>query len=151
MFCFFKQKTAYEMRISDWSSDVCSSDLYVAHACVFAAQTLAGHLQVSNDKNNTWTRIQAADAQSRSQMKLKSISRRVYRAILAVSLVSMAAMIMTVLLVNEDLEHTMLDVEFAQERDFILANYTGEDVLVWDTPNLAVVLIHTVKPRPAVQ
>src|SRR3546814_9713047 len=27
---FFKQKTAYEMRISDWSSDVCSSDLLVA-------------------------------------------------------------------------------------------------------------------------
>src|SRR3546814_3090297 len=26
-FLFFKQKTAYEMRISDWSSDVCSSDL----------------------------------------------------------------------------------------------------------------------------
>src|SRR3546814_8448480 len=26
MFFFFKQKTAYEMRISDWSSDVCSSD-----------------------------------------------------------------------------------------------------------------------------
>src|SRR3546814_854136 len=29
-FFFFKQKTAYEMRISDWSSDVCSSDL-LAH------------------------------------------------------------------------------------------------------------------------
>src|SRR3546814_13542323 len=29
MFFFFKQKTAYEMRISDWSSDVCSSDLQV--------------------------------------------------------------------------------------------------------------------------
>src|SRR3546814_15959392 len=28
---FFKQKTAYEMRISDWSSDVCSSDLVDAH------------------------------------------------------------------------------------------------------------------------
>src|SRR3546814_8456644 len=27
MFFFFKQKTAYEMRISDWSADVCSSDL----------------------------------------------------------------------------------------------------------------------------
>src|SRR3546814_16395299 len=27
-FFFFKQKTAYEMRISDWSSDVCSSDLW---------------------------------------------------------------------------------------------------------------------------
>src|SRR3546814_14676704 len=39
VFFFFKQKTAYEMRISDWSSDVCSSDVgrardadtYVAH------------------------------------------------------------------------------------------------------------------------
>src|SRR3546814_13333947 len=29
-FFFFKQKTAYEMRISDWSSDVCSSDLHDA-------------------------------------------------------------------------------------------------------------------------
>src|SRR3546814_3314872 len=37
-FFFFKQKTAYEMRISDWSSDVCSSDLVndpqSARACV---------------------------------------------------------------------------------------------------------------------
>src|SRR3546814_7518867 len=35
LFVFFKQKTAYEMRISDWSSDVCSSDLHAAcgHAC----------------------------------------------------------------------------------------------------------------------
>src|SRR3546814_11452886 len=32
---FFKQKTAYEMRISDWSSDVCSSDL-PAETCVLA-------------------------------------------------------------------------------------------------------------------
>src|SRR3546814_3410880 len=30
VFFFFKQKTAYEMRISDWSSDVCSSDLIEA-------------------------------------------------------------------------------------------------------------------------
>src|SRR3546814_4800290 len=32
VFFLFKQKTAYEMRISDWSSDVCSSDLLVGHA-----------------------------------------------------------------------------------------------------------------------
>src|SRR3546814_4540837 len=31
-FFFFKQKTAYEMRISDWSSDVCSSDLSLRRA-----------------------------------------------------------------------------------------------------------------------
>src|SRR3546814_3297399 len=29
VFFFFKQKTAYELRISDWSSDVCSSDLFI--------------------------------------------------------------------------------------------------------------------------
>src|SRR3546814_3444903 len=32
VFFFFKQKTAYEMRISDWSSDVCSSDLMMHEA-----------------------------------------------------------------------------------------------------------------------
>src|SRR3546814_8145276 len=32
VFFFFKQKTAYEMRISDWSSDVCSSDLDIGAA-----------------------------------------------------------------------------------------------------------------------
>src|SRR3546814_9061429 len=31
VFFFSKQKTAYEMRISDWSSDVCSSDLWVTY------------------------------------------------------------------------------------------------------------------------
>src|SRR3546814_10742702 len=37
-FFFFKQKTAYELRISDWSSDVCSSDLHILAEviCVFA-------------------------------------------------------------------------------------------------------------------
>src|SRR3546814_20764052 len=30
LFFFFKQKTAYDMRISDWSSDVCSSDLIIS-------------------------------------------------------------------------------------------------------------------------
>src|SRR3546814_1752726 len=34
VFFFFKQKTAYEMRISDWSSDVCSSDLFQAAEAV---------------------------------------------------------------------------------------------------------------------
>src|SRR3546814_2383028 len=34
-FFFFKQKTAYEMRISDWSSDVCSSDLWWYSRVVF--------------------------------------------------------------------------------------------------------------------
>src|SRR3546814_5956947 len=64
MFFFVKQKTAYEMRISDWSSDVCSSDLHgrpraVVHA-VFEQQGGAlgaqhaignlGHFQVRRDR-----------------------------------------------------------------------------------------------------
>src|SRR3546814_3757564 len=42
IFFFFKQKTAYEMRISDWSSDVCSSDLftYVTYGVLPWAPTL---------------------------------------------------------------------------------------------------------------
>src|SRR3546814_2558488 len=52
MFFFFKQKTAYEMRISDWSSDVCSSDLTggmpmntEVHS---AGYTLKGDIMLSN-------------------------------------------------------------------------------------------------------
>src|SRR3546814_10254630 len=42
MFLFFKQKTAYEMRISDWSSDVCSSDLNgVGHRIAVEADSSA--------------------------------------------------------------------------------------------------------------
>src|SRR3546814_6807520 len=41
-FFFFKQKTAYEMRISDWSSDVCSSDLLHADADVAGAAGRGG-------------------------------------------------------------------------------------------------------------
>src|SRR3546814_6027629 len=36
--CFVKHKTAYEMRISDWSSDVCSSDLSTIHGNTLAIE-----------------------------------------------------------------------------------------------------------------
>src|SRR3546814_5223854 len=39
---FFKQKTAYEMRISDWSSDVCSSDLLDHRFVWWYEESLAG-------------------------------------------------------------------------------------------------------------
>src|SRR3546814_12455333 len=49
LFFFFKQKTAYEMRISDWSSDVCSSDLMKVASdcpspCVLALAPACRHL-----------------------------------------------------------------------------------------------------------
>src|SRR3546814_6944291 len=44
-FFFFKQKTAYEMRISDWSSDVCSSDLdvIIAFEAILRQDPAAAH------------------------------------------------------------------------------------------------------------
>src|SRR3546814_6658286 len=46
-FFFFKQKTAYEMRISDWSSDVCSSDL---GSC--RARAPAAHVRLDTERTS---------------------------------------------------------------------------------------------------
>src|SRR3546814_9343747 len=51
VFFFFKQKTAYELRISDWSSDVCSSDLVKEHS-----QALACALDTHFQRRDTHTR-----------------------------------------------------------------------------------------------
>src|SRR3546814_234116 len=47
VFFFFKQKTAYEMRISDWSSDVCSSDLLSRHRRHYPQGQLSPQLPAS--------------------------------------------------------------------------------------------------------
>src|SRR3546814_6374147 len=50
-FFFFKQKTAYEMRISDWSSDVCSSDLHperTGFAHLFEHLMFGGSVNIAN-------------------------------------------------------------------------------------------------------
>src|SRR3546814_2188756 len=46
-FFFFKQKTAYEMRISDWSSDVCSSDLFDGGECRQRGMSYGAPLRVT--------------------------------------------------------------------------------------------------------
>src|SRR3546814_13490637 len=48
-FFFFKQKTAYEMRISDWSSDVCSSDLHAREHALGGAQLDPGGREAAGD------------------------------------------------------------------------------------------------------
>src|SRR3546814_2626789 len=48
VFCF-KQKTAYEMRISDWSSDVCSSDLFAVPAVEAAGVLLLPQMLAARD------------------------------------------------------------------------------------------------------
>src|SRR3546814_3471276 len=57
-FFFFKQKTAYEMRISDWSSDVCSSDLGLKE--VFPSRRPDGSDDKSFPSGHTSTSFAAA-------------------------------------------------------------------------------------------
>src|SRR3546814_9434521 len=61
MFFFFKQKTAYEMRISDWSSDVCSSDL-IGHAQYREVQNRVGPTSARSIRRRS-TLVFAATAQ----------------------------------------------------------------------------------------
>src|SRR3546814_1192080 len=49
LFFFFKQKTAYEMRISDWSSDMCSSDL--EHIAFIEEAALAPDPQIAAERH----------------------------------------------------------------------------------------------------
>src|SRR3546814_6590245 len=51
LFFFFKQKTAYEMRISDWSSDVCSSDLAFLSGTFYSVERLPAGWRLIADLN----------------------------------------------------------------------------------------------------
>src|SRR3546814_19707030 len=61
MLFFFKQKTAYEMRISDWSSDVCSSDLWSTTAIDISESRLA-RLRDNLARTHLAAEVVAADA-----------------------------------------------------------------------------------------
>src|SRR3546814_5175158 len=78
VFFFFKQKTAYEMRISDWSSDVCSSDL---PGCSRAARPPArsihaecGECRSGREAHRDWTRM---PRDPRAGLQQRSEERRV--------------------------------------------------------------------------
>ena len=51
---FFKQKTAYEMSLCDWSSDVCSSDL-----TLILPDSWKGRYEVEKDEGESWCRVYA--------------------------------------------------------------------------------------------
>src|SRR3546814_1148799 len=92
VFVFFKQKTAYEMRISDWSSDVCSSDLHErvhgalgSLAAIFASEPLQCERGCSDDRYDfSATRIDDhnfVDPEARSEehtSELQSLMRISY-------------------------------------------------------------------------
>src|SRR3546814_6937464 len=65
----FKLKTAYEMRISDWSSDVCSSDLRQEQECLPDADIVQGHRAAtrSQGRGAAPARADAPELHGRSQ------------------------------------------------------------------------------------
>src|SRR3546814_8788382 len=89
MFFFFKQKTAYEMRISDWSSDVCSSDLSMDDGGSSSAVN-PGSAWPSTDKDiarghtgqlplETWRNVNIHDERAellRQQIRERSLSEQ---------------------------------------------------------------------------
>src|SRR3546814_3361182 len=80
IFFFFKQKTAYEMRISDWSSDVCSSDLPQGMQVVSAAiggrvVSLTRNLGQSVGRGQTLAVIESREAASLNAENLAARAR----------------------------------------------------------------------------
>src|SRR3546814_2415082 len=70
MFFFFKQKTAYEMRISDWSSDVCSSDLTPKCACPARSSARSKAARSRGSTNISTARTSPNSANSRTPEEL---------------------------------------------------------------------------------
>jgi len=74
---------------------------------------------------------------------MKSIARRIHRSIFVISVISVVVMVLTILIVNEDLEQTMLKVEFAEERDFFLSRNPGNKPVFRETASLTMVYLPT--------
>src|SRR3546814_4987591 len=89
LYCFFfKQKTAYEMRISDWSSDVCSSDLgaLIAAGLIALALWTAYNFAYGNGYNAANVRAEKiigefARAEAEAQGRARAAERRQAEAI----------------------------------------------------------------------
>src|SRR3546814_9961743 len=75
VFFFFKQKTAYEMRISDWSSDVCSSDLAVPGMVGATINHLACLRRMCDDKGWIKTLMDEAENERMHLMTFIEISK----------------------------------------------------------------------------
>src|SRR3546814_7045237 len=72
MFFLFKQKTAYEMRISDWSSDVCSSDLLEVTPSGPASAALAVERLALAFDDDTRSRVLAKGSELRATAEINS-------------------------------------------------------------------------------
>src|SRR3546814_8067616 len=77
---FFKQKTAYEMRISDWSSDVCSSDLWGIRKPQSSSRSDRSHPDGARTSTIRGSHRQPEREDHRSRRTSRSEERRVGKA-----------------------------------------------------------------------
>src|SRR3546814_1342189 len=77
VFFFFKQKTAYELRISDWSSDVCSSDLGAGDGITVRAKI--DHSTLSSEQVAACFRCDDCPRHARSAIDLNGGNARIDR------------------------------------------------------------------------
>src|SRR3546814_13548960 len=78
LFVLFKQKTAYEMRIRDWSSDVCSSDLSQRSGGHFSDDALGERARLSRDADQVrWPCVHDRFEQSGAVVRTDGLSRDV--------------------------------------------------------------------------
>src|SRR3546814_8790620 len=75
-FVFFKQKTAYEMRISDWSSDVCSSDLQRTLCIIHVQVEEFGNLGVAPHVRGDQRNIEHAQGRQDPRILIDEARRR---------------------------------------------------------------------------
>src|SRR3546814_9694207 len=76
-FFFFKQKTAYEMRISDWSSDVCSSDLCGRFIFLLCKTGLTKQCLTRGPSSNTPQELKIPAQNDSRRLRDRSEERRV--------------------------------------------------------------------------
>ncbi|MCP5162929.1 MAG: HAMP domain-containing histidine kinase [Hahellaceae bacterium] len=72
---------------------------------------------------------------------MASITRRVYRTSFLLSLSAILVMVLAVVSANEDLENTMLNLDFAAQRDFIIGQHKPDQQLYWHTANLVAIYV----------
>src|SRR3546814_16171553 len=81
VYFFFKQKTAYEMRISDWSSDVCSSDLEGAQAVIRRQSEIVR--KSVEDASKVLSELNAAETPQDRLLKQAELAKEAYEAAVA--------------------------------------------------------------------
>ena len=77
--------------------------------------------------------------------KKTSITQRIYRTSFMLSLFSVIVMFLSVTIANEDLEQTMMNLDFSAHRDFIIGQHKKNVILHWRTANILAIYLPTIE------